>query len=513
MGKNKAIITDNLMGMLSVSPLSEKEYVLHYLTYERMQSIPTANFSRPMCTLNALEEYVKGEKRGIGFERFLSMWAPSSVFINQAPSECGISLSDTFHEGYFSSPLLATEKYYIPQASNVVVQKAKVAKLLMATKIEEVKTLPVLSEDYEKYNARSDRWFGWALGFVFMFIGAFILAAVCLWVAISNNDYSLKLIVIPLICVTILAVLLSLGIRATIRKRRASRVKLAGKSFLRTRQQFSPIPEVDIPQVMPVISKQTFSKKEYEVCPNCLGKAKWEWITTCWDCKGSGHVKQKKLHPEYAETGPNTEEVVEVECPRCKGTGQMSIIHVCVICQGQGSLNLSNWANRYNKKYATPFNKRLEKLRPLVLPGLEDLNHNISRINEKLNIWNNKLEIAGKETGQIGYDYEKAPRTWIREIHSSWIRLQKKGLSPENSAKKDEIDRKFAELDKKKNMATAIDAWKATNDVFISQTTSIIDESERKLLIKKNSEIKTMRDMDDLYKQQQDKLKGNQNKP
>ena len=84
-------------------------------------------------------------------------------------------------------------------------------------------------------------------------------------------------------------------------------------------------------------------------------------------------------------------------------------------------------------------------------------------------------------------------------MNALWKLLQKEQLSSESITQKPEIDRKIAELNKKKNMALAIEVWKAITEVQLRDIFDV-DKSKRAELINMCRATQTSSDMEEVNK-------------
>jgi hypothetical protein len=300
--------------------------------------------------LDAVEEFVKWEKHPKGFERFLNFWSSSGT-----------------------------------------------VKILVNTNIEDLQSIPILQEYHANQNVAQKG--GCTVTIAFFTFAVSFGSLIAIFTQSGRNFTKFILACVALISLYFLVRGISLVVRENNKNLRSRRVSIAGKSFLRTSEKLEPLSEVSFPQPAPVIHKLAFDKSDLEECPVCLGRARWSSEKKCDACNGTGRIKQeynKDWRNAHFDNNNNLMIIPDYEgpCSSCKGTGTMTVKHVCSVCRGEGSIRLIEWVDRYNKEFAIPFNKRLEKLRPFTISHLDDLNQKIRDLNERINVWNSKIAFA-----------------------------------------------------------------------------------------------------------------------
>jgi hypothetical protein len=220
--------------------------------------------------------------------------------------------------------------------------------------------------------------------------GSFALVLVIAVVIFATHNGIFKPLTISLASCAVIFLLLSisLAIRENVRYGRSIKITLAGKSISRSKAHLELVSEIEFPQSAPVISDTAFREEESATCPVCLGIPEWTTLETCLYCGGQGSWKVPSDPKDYSNP---RQEYVTHTCDTCNGTGKVTVHHQCYTCEAKGNIKLAKWVSRYNKQFAIPFNKRLENLRPLVLPNLNDLNQKIKDLNQKIDIWNRKF--------------------------------------------------------------------------------------------------------------------------
>lgn len=319
---------------------SESEDLLNSLKRE-----DRIKYDMGMHSLEAIESFIKGNKPAGKFDRFLELWVQSGK-----------------------------ESY-----------ETMVIKTLAAANIENIQSIPTLVE-YQENEKEKQKGCGISIcsALVFALSGGLF---------VSLTDAKPAMFVFAgtgLLSLVFFFVGISLRRREHTRNYRSRKITLAGKPIIRTTQKLRLLPEVQLPQTAPIISKIALRGNDTVQCPVCRGESKWEDQKICSTCRGTGRYKGiSDISPESSASKPSG--WGEVMCRECNGKGRLVIPGHCYFCNGNGFIKPGKWMRLYDKKLSIPFNKRLEKLRPLITPYLSDLNQKLNDLNIKINVWNSKL--------------------------------------------------------------------------------------------------------------------------